>query len=270
MSKQEADIQAISEAVLGKNKYQAIQPDLVARLAEREIAKGRRQKEAVKEVSGKLHQIGAAYFKLTPQYEEWKAELQNLPRDPQHEDVRAFCLRVMGAHNSTAERLPILQDFYRQTLASIGQIDAIFDLACGLNPLALPWLPLSANAHYYGCDIFSDLIAFNNAFLSHFGLQAHLESADIFNYAFWQPVKLALLLKSLPCLEQLEKGSGGKLLEAIPAEYLLVSYPRRSLGGRSKGMLKTYSAQFETLTKEKKWEVSRFEFSSELAFLVRK
>ena len=270
MSKQEVDIQAISEVVLGKAKYQAIQPGLVAHLAEREITKGRKQKEAVKEVSSKLHQIGAAYFKLTPHYEDWKAELQYLPADPGHEDVRAFCLRVMQAHNSTAERLSILQDFYRETLASIGQIDAIFDLACGLNPLALPWLPLSAGAHYYGCDIFSDLIAFNNVFLSHFGYQAHLESVDIFNYAFKQPVKLALLLKSLPCLEQLEKGRGEKLLEAIPAEYLLVSYPIRSLGGRSKGMLKTYSAQFETLTKEKTWKITRFEFSSELAFLVRK
>lgn len=270
MSKQEENIQAISEAVLGKAKYRSIQPDLVTRLAEREIAKGRKQKEAVKEVSSKLHQIGAAYFRLAPLYKEWKAELQDLPKDPQHEDVRTFCMRVMQAHNSTAERLPILRDFYRETLASIGQIDAIFDLACGLNPLALPWLPLSADAHYYGCDIFSDLIAFDNDFLSHFGYQAHLESADIFNYAFQQPVKLALLLKSLPCLEQLEKGSGGSLLEAVPAEYLLVSYPMRSLGGRSKGMLKTYSAQFEALTEEKNWEAIRFEFSSELAFLVRK
>ena len=56
----------VADAVLGKSKYKTIQPELVERLAQRELDKGRRQKEAVKEVSAKLHQIGGAYFKLSP------------------------------------------------------------------------------------------------------------------------------------------------------------------------------------------------------------
>jgi 16S rRNA (guanine(1405)-N(7))-methyltransferase len=263
-------IQAVVSAVLQKAKYQSIQPDLVARLAEREIVKGRKPKAAVKEVSAKLHQIGAAYFKLAPQYPQWSAELESLPQDAGHEDVRAFCLRVMQAHSSTAERLPILEDFYAETLAAIAPVETVFDLACGLNPLALPWMPLSKEAHYTGCDIFSDLVAFDNAFLNHFGFQSNLTLGDIFHYAFHQPVQVALLLKSLPCLEQLEKGGSAALLEAIPAESLLVSYPIHSLGGKSKGMRQTYAAQFEALTSAKPWKVTRFDFPSELAFLVQK
>ncbi|MDK2982366.1 MAG: rRNA ((1405)-N(7))-methyltransferase [Chloroflexota bacterium] len=270
MNAADPSLAAVTQAVLNKSKYSTIQPDLIEQLAERELAKGRKAKEAVKEVSAKLHQIGAAYFKLAPHYPRWQAELAELPNDPSSEDVRAFCLDCMQAHSSTAERLPILSDFYAETLAPLGKLESVFDLACGLNPLALPWMPLQAGAHYYGCDIFSDLIAFDNAFLSHCEMDAQLECADIFQYEFKQQVQLALLLKSLPCLEQLEKGAVGALLDAIPAQYLLVSYPIRSLGGRAKGMRQTYTAQFEALTAGKNWKITKHEFASELAYLVEK
>jgi 16S rRNA (guanine(1405)-N(7))-methyltransferase len=266
----ESPIQNVAKAVLGKAKYKHIEPDLVTHLAERELAKGRREKEAVKEVTSKLHQIGGAYFKLSPRYADWLKELVELPQDNSYSEVSAFCQRVMAAHSSTAERLPILDDFYKEILSPLAPIDSILDLACGLNPLALPWLPLSPGARYFGCDIFSDLIDFDNAFLRHLSIEAELECADIFNYKFSQPVRLALLLKSLPCLEQLEKGSSADLLDAIPADYLLISYPNQSLGGFAKGMRRTYTAQFEALCEGKKWKVERFEFSSELAFLVEK
>ena len=270
MAEFDALVQTVTATVLQKSKYNTVQTELVTRLAQRELAKGRKQKEAIKEVSAKLHQIGGAYFKLAPRYAQWQTALQDLPDDAGHEDVRAYCLEIMQSHNSTAERLPILEPFFSEILSPLAPIESVFDLACGLNPLALPWIPLAANAYYYGCDIFSDLITFNNAFLQHFHIQASLETADIFTYKFQQPVKLALLLKCLPCLEQLEKGRGAELMEAIPADYLLVSYPIHSLGGRSKGMRQTYSAQFDALTEGKGWKISRYEFSSELVFLVKK
>ncbi len=270
MNTNDPQTQDILDAVLTKSKYSAIQTDLIARLAQRELAKGRKPKEALKEVSAKLHQIGAAYFKLAPQYALWETELAELPVDLAREDVRAFCLRIMQAHSSTAERLPILEDIFRETLAAIAPVESLVDLACGLNPLALPWLPLARGARYSGCDIFADLVAFDNNFLKHFGFQADLRPADIFAYEINQPVQLALLLKSLPCLEQLEKGCGQRLLESIPAQYLLVTYPIRSLGGKSKGMRQTYSTQFERLAAGKKWKITRFDFPSELAYLVEK
>ena len=82
--------------------------------------------------------------------------------------------------------------------------------------------------------------------------------------------QVAFLLKTLPCLEQLDKGISPKLLDAVPADYLLISYPIRSLGGRAKGMGKTYETQFEKLMANRNWQVERFEFKTELAFLVKK
>jgi 16S rRNA (guanine(1405)-N(7))-methyltransferase len=81
-------------------------------------------------------------------------------------------------------------------------------------------------------------------------------------------VDLALLLKTLPCLEQAEKGASARLLDAINARHLVISYPVASLGGRQKGMFDTYEEQFAALAEGRGWSTQRFLFDSELAFIV--
>jgi 16S rRNA (guanine(1405)-N(7))-methyltransferase len=83
-------------------------------------------------------------------------------------------------------------------------------------------------------------------------------------------VHLALVLKTIPCLEQLDKTIGTRLLETLNAENILVSFPSRGLGGRSKGMAKNYEAHFNQLIAGKNWLVTKTEFTNEIAFLIRK
>jgi len=147
-------------------------------------------------------------------------------------------------------------------------VTSLLDLACGLNPLALPWMPLAADAPYYACDIYSGQMEFLNRFLAHLGRPGRTELCDLTTELPAQPVQVALLLKTIPCLEQVDKSIGTRLLEGIPAEHLLVSFPVASLGGRGKGMLENYEAHFIQLTAGRGWLIQRFEFSSELAFLV--
>jgi len=58
---------------------------------------------------------------------------------------------------------------------------------------------------------------------------------------------VVLLLKLLPCLERQERGAGARLIGALRAAHVVVSYPAASLGGRSKGMPATYAAQAREL-----------------------
>ena len=261
---------AVLEAILKKAKYRAIQPGLVEALADEELAKGRKLKDAIKEVSSRLHQAGAAYFSTAPDYAAWKAELTELPKDLNNPRVKEFCMRAMQSHASTRERLPILEEFFNTTLVSLAPVDSVLDLACGLNPLAIPWMPLAKSFRYSGCDIFSDMTGFLDQFTDHFGVERSFETCDLTRLNFTQHAKVAFLLKTLPCLEQLDKGISPKLLDAVPADHLLISYPIRSLGGRTKGMGKTYETQFEKLMANRNWQVERFEFKTELAFLVKK
>ena len=256
--------------VLSKSKYGRIHAGLIESLIRDELGKRASEKEILKAVAATLHQVGAAYFQRPPAYERWLEKLADCPRDVHSAESKALCAEMMSAHSSTRERLPILEAFFNTTLASLAPVESILDLASGFNPLALAWMPVKPGVQYFGCDIFSDMTDFLNAFYRHMNLPGEFSSCDLTTMQFTRHAQVAFLLKTLPCLEQIEKGIGINLLERIPADYLLISYPVRSLGGRTKGMGKTYETQFNDLAGRMKWNFERFEFESELAFLVKK
>ena len=176
----------------------------------------------------------------------------------------------MGLHASAKERLGILETFYRTTLDGIGPIHTIVDVACGLNPLAMPWMGLDENVVYYAYDVYTDLVDFVGAFMVLTGVRGHAKARDVIQTPPTQRADVAFILKTLPCIEQVDKSAGLRLLEALNARYLLVSFPAHSLGGRDKGMVQNYGARFVELVQDKPWWIRRFEFVTELAFLVDK
>lgn len=267
---EEMHLEAVVRQVLAHPRYQHLERGLVQALARQELAKGRTSREAVKAVRSKLHQVAASYLERPIDYSAWLERLHTLPRDRQHPQVKAFCLEMMRLHTSTRERLPYLEAFYQQALAPVGPIHSLLDLASGLNPLAIPWLPLAPDAQIVAWEIFADMVDFLNHFFTHLEITGQAELRDLSTTLPTQPFQVVFLLKTLPCLEQLDKTLSRRLVESIPADYLLVSFPTYSLGGRGKGMRVNYAQRFEQLVADKPWTIWRFDFPTELAFLVHK
>lgn len=263
-------VEALVAAVCAHPKYALIDRGLVRRLAEKELTKGRSPRQALKAVRTKLHQIGSAFQENPIDYTQWRSRLDQLPRDLSHPLVQSFCLEMMALHASTQERLPFIDRFYDDLLGDQLPIRSLCDLACGLNPLSLPWLPLAEGAAIYACDIYTDLTAFLQHFFSHFGLNARAESCDLIHKPPAESAQVALLLKTIPCLEQVDKTVGRRLIEGIQADVLLISFPIYSLGGRSKGMLQFYETHFRRLIEGLSWRITRFEFPSELVFRLER
>jgi 16S rRNA (guanine(1405)-N(7))-methyltransferase len=264
-----AAVQSLVEAVRNAPKYAAIDAGLVQALVEQELGKGRGAKETIKAVRNKLHQVGAAYQEIPIGYAQLSRRLMSLPSDLHSPEITAFCLEAMREHTSTRERLGFLEDFYSQPLAGLGPIHSLIDLACGLNPLALPWLPLAPGAQVLACDIYADMAAFLNGFFTHTGINGRAFTCDLIHHLpeqTAQPVQLALLLKTIPCLEQVDKSIGRRLLSSIQAEHMLVSFPVHSLGGRGKGMRVNYDLHFQELITDLPWQVTRFDFPGELLY----
>lgn len=270
MSDSDTILQALIADVQANHKYRKITPDLVRWLCQKTLDKGIRGKTAVKEVRNKLHQVGGAYFKRKVNYQDTAQNLSNLPTVLASDETRQFCKQLMQAHASTAERLPILPDFFHTCLASIAPVKSVLDLACGLNPLALPWMPLADGFNYQCCDIYLDMVAFLQSFFVHFQIDGEAYPCDLVSKTPDSKAQVAFLLKSMPCLEQLEKGVSLRLLETVSAEHVLVSFPVRSLGGQKKGMIDFYRNHFLESISGKNWKVLEFSFSTELAFLVSK
>lgn len=270
LKKDEEALDRLVEDVLGSTKYRGVCPELIRGIGSQELAKRRNIKEALKSTKNKLHQIGGAYFAERADYAAWLDELaENVCRDEQAE-LQRVCREIMTHHASTRERLPILDQFYHTILADLAPIHSVLDIACGLNPLALPWLPLAENATYDACDIFVPLVDFLNNYLQLMHMQGHVETRDVTQACPTQQVDLALLLKVIPCLEQIDKQAGYRLLHTLNARTLVVSFPVHSLGGKNKGMATYYEAHFRGLVADTTWEIHSFEFATELVFVVQK
>jgi len=176
----------------------------------------------------------------------------------------------MKYHSSTRERLRVLEGFYTTTLADLPPIRTILDIACGFNPLSIPWMPLAEDARYYAYDIYRDMTSFLSELIGIVGVRGGAEVCDVIESPPARRADLALVLKTIPCLEQVDKSAGLRLLDSVNAHHLLVSFPIHSLGGRGKGMAINYEARFRDLVAERRWETRRFEFATELVFLVTK
>lgn len=266
--REQHQLDQLLEAVLASAKYRHIDSDFIRDIGMQELAKRHHLKEAIKATKNKLHQVAGAYLEEIPRYPSWLNELKQASRSGNKDQLLAVCRSIMSHHASTRERLPLLEQFYTTILDRIAPVNSVIDVACGLNPLAIPWMPLAEQAEYYAYDIYQDMMDFLNEGIPLLGVQGHAQVCDVIHYSPAHRAGVAFLLKAIPCLEQVDKSAGQRLLETINADHLVVSFPAHSLGGRKKGMVLNYEAHFEELVANKGWSIKRFEFPGELAFLI--
>lgn len=257
----------LTAQVLESGKYRTICPETIRRIGERELARRRNLKEAVKETKNALHQIAGAYGEHKPRYREWMQRLTQMAS----EEREAFGLEMMRHHASTAERLPFVREFYATLFGALtAPPRSLLDVACGLNALALPLMPLPPGVRYVGCDLFSDQAEFLNQWLARCEIDGRCEVRDVISAPPNTPADVALVLKLLPVLDQWDKNAGMNLLRALPCPTLIVSFPTRSLGGKSKGMADNYASRFLAQIAPENWHAQRFDFPNEMVFLVQK
>jgi 16S rRNA (guanine(1405)-N(7))-methyltransferase len=266
MRRDDADLAQLVSAVSGSQKYRSVASDLIRRLGAQELAKGRSLKEAIKATRNKLHQVAGAYQVGRVDSDAWLSNVGLCLASGG--DLRPFCRELMGRHASTAERLSVLADFYTAILGGLPPIHRLLDLACGLNPLALPWMPITRDTAYEACDIYQDQVALLNAWFAAVGQRGRAFQCDLLSGPPHYPADVALLLKTIPCLEQVDSGAGSRLLAEINAPIVVVSYPVHSLGGRQRGMIDHYAGHFAALVAGQPWRIERFDFATELVYRI--
>jgi 16S rRNA (guanine(1405)-N(7))-methyltransferase len=260
-------VNQVVESLAKGGRYSQVDEALVRRLALVELSKRAGLKDVVKAVKNKLHQVGGAYQEGNLDYNSWLADL-TAAKGLNPEQFRLSLSRIMEHHASTRERLPLLDGFYAACLAGLPPIHSVLDIACGLNPLSIPWMGLADGVRYLAVDIYQDMISFLNGALVLMLVDGQAATCDVITDCPAQPVDLALALKTIPCLEQIDKNAGEHLLSSIQAKVMLISFPLRSLGGRDVGMAANYEKRFLHIAAEKHWKIERFVFINELVFRV--
>lgn len=264
----ERQLEEIITAVQASAKYRAIAPDVIRQLAAQELAKRRTQKDAIKATKNKLHQIAGAYLADAPNYAGWNAALREA--SVAGVDLRPLCQKWLMEHASTRERVPLLEGFYTQIFNGLPAIASILDLACGLNPLTIPWMSLAPETRYLACDIYQDQADFFQQALTWLRVKGEAFTCNLLESVPTPTVDVALLLKAIPCLEQADKTVASRLIAQVQAHVLIVSFPGRSLGGHSRGMAPYYETHFAQLMQPFPYPYDKIEFNNELVFRIFK
>lgn len=266
MPADEATVEAVVTAVKSSRKYRDTHEATIRLLAEEAVAQHKKAKPAEKAVRKRLHSIMAPYLG-DPDYDLAARRLTEVFAAGDDAAIRATCLDIMGAHLSTRERLPILDRFYREIFAVTGHPRRLLDLGSGLNPLALRWMDLPAEAAYLAYDIHEPRVSFLNHYLQLEGLPPLAVNQDIALRVPQEPGDVALFLKEMPRFERNYPGHGRALLKGLAVRHLVVSFPTISThGGRN--LTNRYRDFFRDLIAGTDWPVVEILFDSEMVFIA--
>jgi 16S rRNA (guanine(1405)-N(7))-methyltransferase len=262
------DYDTLIDTILQSRKYRdlAIPTETVRDLLEQELPRYRTQKEALEVVRKKLHNIMAPYLG-DPDYQAAGRHLDEAFASGDAGRIRQICSTILEIHASSKERMPILESFYERLFSVTGKPKTILDLACGLNPFALPWMGLPADIRYYAYDIHQPRLDLINHFFSLQGIEPLGIKQDILVDPPQVEAEVALFFKEAHRFDQRQHGCNRKLWCALRVRYLLVSLPTNSLSGRHNLVERQRQLVYSTLA-GLPWQVSELMFDSELVFCI--
>lgn len=255
--------------ILASKKYRAlgIPIETVRDLFEKEYAAARAPKEAIKAVRHKLHNIVAPYLG-DPVYSDAASQLDAAFASGGAAAIQNTLEGILAAHTSTRERLPHLADFYRCIFARTGLPDAILDLACGLNPLALPWMGLPAACRYHAYDIHAPRVALINHY---FTLQGYPPLAAVQDILVSPPriaAPVAFFFKEAHRFEQRQRGANRAFWQALKVHWLVVTLPAASMSGRHDKREQHRRLVYDTIA-DLPWQVIEDQVGDELIFSIQ-
>jgi 16S rRNA (guanine(1405)-N(7))-methyltransferase len=255
--------------VLASPRYRDVDRSLVARLAAEELPRARNVDDATKRVKRRLHQAVGAYRGRAAATAA--DELRGTWSGAWDEPMRDACRRALERHASTRERIGELDRFYPAIWDAVGSVPRrVLDLACGLNPLALPFMALDADAEYLACDADRRVLDEVESFLSLVAQPHRTWPCDLATGPPEDRADVALLLKTVPLLDRQDPSAAERVMAGVRARHAVVSFPARSLGGRG-GLDRGYRTRMEGLFRAMASRVERsteLRFASELVFVV--
>lgn len=262
--------ETLIDRVLASRKYRALNIpkatvlDLIQHADE--ITHEPREIEQI--VREKMHNLVAPYLG-DPDYEECKIELDQAYEENDIRQIKEICLKILSAHASTRERNSILDNFYQRIFAFTGVPDTILDLACGLNPFALPWMNLKPGTKYYAYDLHQPRLDLIGHFLTLNKMEPLAFHQDILVEPPQIEADVAFFFKEAHRFEQRRRGCNRAFWQSLKCKYLLVSLPTASLTGKHPKTEQHRRLVMETIA-GLPWKMSEIEFSNEIIFCIEK
>ena len=242
------------QKLTASRNYRWVCPSTVRRVLEECEGRYKKPRDLEKAVRERLHGVTSAFMTDA----EFKSALA-LARAGDWESL-------LSLHASTRERLPLarMDAAYAEIFAHTGAPGSVLDLACGLNPAYLA--ARHPAARIAGADVSGQCVEVLHALGIAGVALADLLDADAVPDERFQ---MALMLKLLPLLERQRAGAADELLRRVQAEFLVISFPTRTLGGRDVGMERHYSEWMEAHLPAGRAVAARIVGENELFYILK-
>lgn len=250
-------------------KYHALNlPDsTLCNLIEQELPRYKTRTLALQAVRKKLHNLVAPYLG-DPDYDEVNMSLEQAFTQGDHDKVKVICNELLQTHASTLERLPILTEFYSRLFSITGKPEVILDLACGLNPFAIPWMGLEKTVQYHAYDIHLPRVQLINQFMQGWGMAPLAEQKDILVEPPEIKADVAFFFKEAHRFEQRQHGCNRAFWQQLQVRWLLVSLPSENLTGQHSLVDRQRRLVANTL-QGLDWKVEEVTFPTEIVFCIQ-
>jgi 16S rRNA (guanine(1405)-N(7))-methyltransferase len=266
-----SDIDALIQRLAQAPKYRRIgvSEDTIRDILLSELERQPNEKAAVQSAKKKLHEVMALYLG-DPDYERAQTQLEAAYASGDENTIQKTCAEIMRSHDSTRERLPLLDTFYPRIFEVTGSPQTVLDIACALNPLAIPRMCLPPGARFYAYDIHRQRVDFLNAY---FALETRVTGQAILRDILvdypTESGDVALLLKEIHRMEKRRRGIVLPLLDALDTRWIVITSPTRSRTGRH-AIIDANRQQVYEMIANRPWRVTEIEFDGELAYCMDK
>lgn len=269
MQVSEAELEAIVAQIKQSPKYKNYDlcEDTVRDILLNELPHHKKLKDAVKAARRKLHGVIAPYLG-DPDYVGAKKALDVAFQSGDAHTIRQTCTDILRTHDTTRERLEIVEQFYARIFEVTGTPQTILDIACGLNPLTFLWMGLP-DLRLFAYDIHAQRVALLNHYFGLQGIHATAKVQDVLVNFPQESGDVALLLKELHRFERRQRGCSLPLLDALKVRHLVVSLPTFNLTGQ-RDLREYHRHLMSEILAQRAWQVTEIEFSNELVFCIGK
>lgn len=260
---------SLVQKIITSRKYQSlgIPVETVQDLVLKSSIPGLKDRELEKIVRQKLHNIVAPYLEDLD-YPAAKARLSTQQTENDN-SLKEFCLKILSAHASTKERIPIMKEFYASIFEHTGTPASILDLACGLNPFALPWMRTPSGTIYHAYDIHQPRIDLINTFLEVIHRPPLAEKLDILVNPPAIQADVAFFFKEAHRFEQRQHGCNRTFWQALNVKFIIVTLPAYNLTG-SRSMMDGQRILVEKAISGLNWQVREILLGNEIIFCIKK
>ncbi|HQC64248.1 MAG TPA: hypothetical protein PK459_04025 [Anaerolineaceae bacterium] len=231
---EEAYILKLIQDVQSSRKYRDLDlPNAFLRdLIESECQYSKNKKVIKDNFRKKLHEVIAPYLEVIDYYQETKYLLAEYQQNSLNNDqIKKWARSIMQKHASTRERLANLEGFYQTIWSNIGYPSSIIDLACALDPLALPWFNNSSLNAFYAVDIHKPRLEFLETYFQLFFPFAKTIQQDFIAEPIQIKADCALLFKEAHRMEKRKSGSTSQLIQNLDVQHIVISLPAKDLSG---------------------------------------